>query len=136
MKTKTKSKGLSVIDLIIILIVAAAVIAVLLLGKGGFGNGGGKSAGISEQQTAPETTSAQDDLVTEEIQYVNITVSGSEYLYQNSKISLDDIIGELSQMPSDTQVKISDDNSSLKAYKNLKESLTQNNIKYIETNVD
>ena len=127
--------------LAVLLIVVAVVAAVLVwgLGFGGFGIGGGKGDGegsgnadtaVSEQ--AAETTVTTP--VIEELEYIEITVSGNEYLYQNSKITLEDLIKELTSHELDAPVKITDENSSIKAYKALKSALTDNNIHYIEAN--
>lgn len=127
--------------LIALIVVAVLVVAVVVwgLGFGGFGLGGGNGNGegdgntesvVSDQPTETSVTTP----VIEELEYIEITVSGNEYLYQNSKYTLDALIEELTSQALAAPVKITDENSSIKAYKALKSALSEHNIHYIEAN--
>ena len=124
-----------------LIVLAVIVVAVLIwgLGFGGFGSGGGKGDGegaenseTSATEPPPETTVTTP--VVKELEYIDITVSGNEYLYQNRKYTLEDLIKELTAYELSAPVKITDENSSIKAYKELRSALSDNNIHYIEAN--
>ena len=147
----SKLKGFSVLGVIIVVAVVAIAAAIILLGLGGFGFGGGKGDGEGEgdrtaaavQQDEPEETNETEEETTEEaipvieeIEYINITVSENEYLYQNSRLSLEELMSELDSIPDDLPVKITDDNASLNAYRQLTEALDEHGIKYIEENMN
>lgn len=147
----SKLKGFSVLGLVIVLAVVAIAAVIIYLGLGGFGFGGGKGDGEGEgdstaaavQQDEPEETNETEEETTEEaipvieeIEYINITVSENEYLYQNSKYSLEELLAELESIPDDLPVKITDDNASLNAYRQLTEALDEHGIKYIEENMN
>ena len=149
----SKLKGFSVVGLIVVLAAVAIVAAIIYFGFGGFGFGGGKGDGEGEGDSTvaavspdePEETEATEATeettdeaipVIEEIEYVNITVSENEYLYQNSKYSLEELLTELDSIPDNLPVKITDDNASLNAYRQLIEALDEHGIKYIEENMN
>ena len=134
----TKMKGFSVTALIVILAVVAAAAIILLLGFGGFGFGGGKGDGEgdgdSTQAAVSEEESAEAPVV-ENIDYVNVTVSGNEYIYDNQKLSLEELINRLTGMELDVPIKLTDDNAALDAYQQLIDALDEHKIKYIEENM-
>lgn len=150
----SKLKGFSVVGLIVVLAAVAIVAAIIYFGFGGFGFGGGKGDGEGEgdstsaafsqdepeeEEEEPEETEETTEEavpVIEAVEYINITVSENEYLYQNSKLSLEELIAELSNMPDNLPVKLTDDNASLNAYRQLTEALDEHNIKYIEENMN
>lgn len=120
----------------IILLVAAAVVVITVIGflSNGFGFGGGKGNGegagdTSIVQSQPETESKP---VLEEMEYINVTVSENEYLYGNSKVKLDDLMDKLKTDAADTKVKVTDENASKRAYKDLISALEDNRISYIK----
>lgn len=129
------------VGLVVAIVLAVIVVGVLIwgLGFGGFGFGGGKGdgEGSGNVETVGSEQPAETSITTpviEELEYIEITVSGNEYLYQNSKYTLDDLISELTSQELAAPVKITDENSSIKAYKALKSALSDNNIHYIEAN--
>ena len=129
------------VGLVVAIVLAVIVVGVLIwgLGFGGFGLGGGKGdgEGSGNVETVGFEQPAETSITTpviEELEYIEITVSGNEYLYQNSKYTLDDLISELTSQDLAAPVKITDENSSIKAYKALKSALSDNNIHYIEAN--
>ncbi|MCM1335282.1 MAG: hypothetical protein NC084_12750 [Bacteroides sp.] len=117
----------------VVLVVVVAVVVVALIAFGGLGFGGGAGDGEGDGNITADEAETEETLpVIEEIEYVEITVSGKDYLYNNAKYTLDELIEELKKANLDLPVKITDDKSSLKAYSGLKDALGDNNIRYIE----
>ena len=135
----TKMKGFSVTALIVILAVVAVAAIVLLLGFGGFGFGGGKGDGEGDgdsTQAAVSEEEPEETPVVENIDYVNVTVSGNEYIYDNQKRSLEELIDILTNMELDgIPIKITDDDAALDSYQQLIDALDEHKIKYIEDNM-
>ena len=92
-------------------------------GAGG-GNGDGEGSGIADNSNTVS--------VVEELEYINVTVSGNEYIYDNKKVTLDELIDSIKSLDKNLPVKIADEGSSLKAYKALKAKLSENSISFIE----
>lgn len=127
----TKNKG-SVLSAVLILL-AVIVVVIAIAALGGFGFGGGLGDGEGDGNVSLSSSEPEDPIpVIEEIEYIEITVSGKDYLYNNTKYTLDDLVAELKKQNLDIPAKITDDNSSLKAYSNLKQTLIDNNIRFIE----
>lgn len=117
-------------------------------GFGGGGNGDGSSQGSgagdtttsvsAEATTGAETTAdtTAETVLTAEttaaVETVSVTVSGSDYLYENKSISLDDLLTSLKSLEAGTIVTITDDNASLNAYNALTDALKEANISYTE----
>ena len=137
----SKLKGFSVTALIAILAIVAVAAIVLLLGFGGLGFGGGKGDGEGEgdrtsEASAEEPEETEATPAIENIDYVNVTVSGNEYIYDNQKLSLEELITTLTGMQLDgIPIKITDDDAALDTYQQLIDSLEEHNIKYIEENM-
>ena len=126
-KIKNKNKGAVPIGLIILLVavVVAAVVFFAFKGFGfGGGNGNGEGSGVADN--------SNDVSVVEELEYINVTVSGNEYIYDNKKVTLDELIDSIKSLDKNLPVKIADEGSSLKAYKALKAKLSENSISFIE----
>lgn len=126
-KNKSKNKGAVPIGLIILLVavVVAAVVFFAFKGFGfGGGNGDGAGSGVADNSSAVS--------VVEELEYINVTVSGNEYIYDNKKVTLDELIDSIKSLDKNLPVKIADEGSSLKAYKALKAKLSENSISFIE----
>lgn len=128
---KTKYKGAFLIPLIIGIAVTVIVVGILLCAFGGkgFGNGNGS---IPVQQVISESIQPE----TETVEYINITVSGSDCIFQNMKMTPDEIITEIGNTEEKFAVKITDDGASIKAYNALVKALKDNNIRYIEQEGD
>ncbi|MDE6787706.1 MAG: hypothetical protein K2J47_00070 [Ruminococcus sp.] len=132
---KTTYKGAFWIPLIIGVVIAVVVIGVILYAFGGKGFGGGKGDGDGERSNSLSEISSiseSSQLETEGIEYINITVSGSDYLFQNRKMTVDELIAELNNSDEKFPVKITDDDASIKAYDALVKALKDNNVRYIE----
>lgn len=133
----TNNKGIGVVG--IILIAAAVVAVVVIVGflTDGFGLGGGQGDGEGEGNVSAEQSSdtEEPELVVEELDFLNVTVSENEYLYQNSRFQLDELVDKLVTDAADTKVKITDENASKRAYENLINALEEKNIRYIKADV-
>lgn len=135
---KRSYKGAFWIPLIIGIALALVVVGILIYAFGGKGFGGGMGDGegssfvpadvsISEPETQPET---------QIIEYMEITVSGNDYIFQNKKLTADELIAEISSLDEKMPVKITDDGASIKAYDVLIGVLKENDIRYIEQEND
>ena len=123
---RINNKGAVPVGLIIALVAVVAVAVVLFACKG-FGLGGGNG-----DNQGSDIANNSEVSVIEELEYINVTVSGNEYIYDNKKVTLDELINSIQSLDKKLPVKISDEGSSLKAYKNLKAKLSENNISFIE----
>ena len=124
---RINNKGAVPIGLIIALVVVVAAAVVFFACKGfglGGGNGDGEGSDIADNSDAVS--------VVEELEYINVTVSGNEYIYDNKKVTLDELVDSIKSLDRNLPVKIADEGSSLKAYKELKSNLSENNISFIE----
>ena len=124
---KINNKGAVPVGLIILLVAVIAVAVVFFAFKGfGFGGGNGDGAGPDVADNSNAVS------VVEELEYINVTVSGNEYIYDNKKVTLDELIDSIKSLDKNLPVKIADEGSSLKAYKALKAKLSENSISFIE----
>ncbi|MBP3336387.1 MAG: hypothetical protein J6L61_09730 [Ruminiclostridium sp.] len=124
---RINNKGAVPVGLIIALVVVVAAAVVFFACKGfglGGGNGDGEGSDIADNSDAVS--------VVEELEYINVTVSGNEYIYDNKKVTLDELVDSIKSLDRNLPVKIADEGSSLKAYKELKSKLSENNISFIE----
>lgn len=122
---KINNKGAVPVGLIILLVAVIAVAVGVFAFKGfGGGNGDGEGSGIADNSNTVS--------VVEELEYINVTVSGNEYIYDNKKVTLDELIDSIKSLDKNLPVKIADEGSSLKAYKALKAKLSENSISFIE----
>lgn len=124
---RINNKGAVPIGLIIAL-VAVVVAAVVFFACKGFGLGGGNGNG--EGSDVADNSDAVS--VVEKLEYINVTVSGNEYIYDNKKVTLDELVDSIKSLDRNLPVKIAVEGSSLKAYKELKTKLSENNISFIE----
>ena len=135
------------IGVIIAVFIIAAVLSLLMsLGIGlGFGKGTGKGSGNSQisvtddngkpvemKETELSTTGPTEDVDSEVIISIAISVVENSYFYQNKKITLDDLLIELESIEQEYVVEITDDNASLKAYNKLIDMLSEKSIDYTE----
>lgn len=126
-KNKSKNKGAVPVGLIILLVAVVVAAVVFFAFKGfGFGGGNGDGAGSDVADNSDAVS------VVEELEYINVTVSGNEYIYDNKKVTLDELIDSIKSLDKNLPVKIADEGSSLKAYKALKAKLSENSISFIE----
>lgn len=134
---KRTYKGAFWIPLIIGVAIAIVIVGVILYAFGGKGFGGGRGDGEgSNSIPADSSISEISQPETETMEYINITVSGSDYLFQNQKMTVDELMSELNSVEEKFPVKITDDGASIKAYDTLVKALKDNNIRYIEQEGD
>ncbi len=112
--------------LILLIIVALVIFLLFFKGFGGFGkdSGEGKSSDRSITETI-ETTEADEVETTTVLdrrpEGAEITVSGHDYIFNNEKISLDDLAAELSKLDKEALITITADDT---AAKNTVDELT------------
>lgn len=128
------NKGAFPIGVIIVVAVIAVAAAVVLgVFTDGFGLGGGKGDGEGEGNVSTvQSESEKSEPVVEELDFLNVTVSENDYLYQNSRLQLDELMSKLVTDAADTKVKVTDENASKRAYENLIVALEDKNIRYMK----
>lgn len=102
-------------------------------GDAGKGNGdvSSSSSVVEEVTEAPETTEeVTAEPATDEVQYIEVTVSDGSYIYQNSTLTLDELMEQI--QGTDLTVKLTDDKASKKAYDDILQALDEKNIPHIE----
>ena len=82
------------------------------------------------ETTEPETTEPETEPVTESGTFLEITVSGNDYFYQEEVYTLEEISGLLSRN-SHLSVKIIDDRASKRAYDALTAVIQENDVSMI-----
>lgn len=116
-----------------IVIVAVAFFTVYWIGKGGWGRGGGEGDNDGEGNDVEILEEAENPTpIVEELEYVSVSVDGNDYIYQNNKMTLDELITQLTVSAEKVPVRITDANASRNAYTSLIEALRENHIRYIE----
>lgn len=115
-----KKNGFALGKVVVAVVVLVAVIALLLL-----------IFGQDEEEDGDSGASG----VSGGIVYYDITVSGSDYLYDGGKISIEDFVERL-RKESGAAARIASDGASKEAYEALTEALTKAQIPYIEPGGD
>ena len=105
------------------------------IGKDGFGENNGDNTNNSQTEDTKDTedkkdTEEKDD--SENMTTVYVTVSGSDYYYQNEKIELEDLILELEKIEGDIVVELKDEDAAYNTYSQLKDKLEELSIAYQE----
>ena len=132
-KRLTNNKGAVAAIILVAALVVVAVVAVVGLLTDGFGLGGGQGDNEGEGNVS-DTQSETDvpELTVYELDFLDVTVSNNEYLYQNSRLQLDELMDRLVADAADTKVKVTDENASKRAYESLIAALKDKKIHYIE----
>ncbi len=119
-------------------VVGAGILALLGLGVGwGFGLGTGDGDGKSDNTAVTEEADKQEvtEAETENIITIDITISGRDYLYQNSKISLEDLLTELNKYEKNAKICIKCDETATKnAVDDLTSALNDNKFTDVAVN--
>lgn len=131
---KRSYKGAFWIPLIIGIALALVVVGILIYAFGGKGFGGGMGDGEGSSFVPADVSISEPE--TQSVEYMEITVSGNDYIFQNKKLTADEIIAEISSPDEKMPVKITDDGASIKAYDVLVGVLKENDIRYIEQEND
>lgn len=127
----------------IVVVIVLLVVLLTSLGSGfGFGPGKGKGEGegngIAMENTSEQASEAESIATTETVNRTNnklvvaVSVVENDYFYQNKKTTLEDFVSELEALEEDFVVEVTDDNASLKAYKNLTDKLDELHYTYVE----
>ena len=139
----------------ILIVAALAVVALIIyygfgLGKGngmGDSKGDGNSKFVSNQQNVvvednktetveeqPTPTLKPEEEATDVFEgaILNITVMGNDYIYDNERITMDELIKVFDEVEGSLVVEVVDDNSSLRAYNKLLDKLEELKIDYVE----
>lgn len=115
---------------VIIAVAVVIIIGVIILAKG---CKSGKN-GVSENTYNVTTNATTIATVTEPIttgkplEYIEVTVMDSDYIYSNSKTSIKAIIAAANN---DTIVRITDSNATYDAMSELLSALSENHISYV-----
>ena len=116
---------------VIVLVLLALLGGGIGFGTGGSGSGEGDTTDVIEenqdkQNEDKEEGSEKDTTV------LKVTVSGSDYYYDNEKISFDDLIKEIESEEDDIVVEITDEDAGRNAYQKLIDKLDELHIGYRE----
>lgn len=118
----------------VILLFSIMILILLVLRFGiGFGIGGIGSGKLNQRYSkeTDEIKNIKDETMSED-NYLKVTVSGSDYIYDNEKIQLEDLIYKLQEKEDNYTVRVIDDEATKNAYDNLLQKLDDVNIEYIE----
>ncbi len=127
----------------IALLLLAAIIALLIwllshFDIGFFGkDGSGDSKGSSQSESVDDISvnkSTQPSDNSEKI--IDITVSGSQYFYNDGKTEVQEFIDEIKAMNGIVNVRITDNNAYVEYMQELIGALEENSIPYTEYNAD
>ena len=143
-KVVAKRKSGCFIALLLLIAIIALVIWLLShFNIGFFGkDGGGDSKGSSQSESADELTQMETvnkdsnppDDAGEKI--IDITVSGSQYFYNDGKTEVQDFISEIMAMNGAVNVRITDNNAYVEYMEALISALEENSIPYTEYSAD
>lgn len=134
-----KFKGFSLISAILIALGVIIVGCIIVLAGKGFGIGGGKGdnegAGDAEAVQADATLQTTEAITTQEMVYIEVTVSENKYIFNNISYEieeLDSLISDIRSADEMFTVRITDEYASSKAYEKLRTALSNEKIKFIE----
>lgn len=129
-KVIVKRKSGCFLALLLLVVIIAALIWLLSHFDIGFfgkdGGGDSSSSGVSDtvdKNTPAETTGEK---------IIDITVSGSQFFYNDGKTEIDDFISEVKAMEGAVNVRITDNNAYVEYMQDLIRSLEENGIPYTE----
>lgn len=144
-KNQKKKKKNNLITLIILLLIVAGVL--FLMNYLGIGFGAGKGGDGDDEGTADRGITAEDPdkeenvdeakvetepVSSEEtVEYVDITVAGSAFIYNNNVTELEAFLETVDKMNDKVVVRISDDNATQNAMEDLKAALDEKGRNYI-----
>lgn len=131
---KTALKFLTkLVSLRTMIIVALVALVIFGIGIGlGIGNGKGDTEGNNDEIQATEEYSPQEN--TEAVfdgTVINVSVVGSEYIFDNSRIDIDSLVYKIKAVSGKTLIQIKDDNASKKAYDTLINRFRKEQINYV-----
>lgn len=117
-----------------LLVLAGLIVLLLYLLRGlGFGLGSGDQGQAGDQN---QTTQAEPSPQPQEPEpagaAAEVSVLENEYIYENQRVTLDQLAEILAGMEGDVTVRVTDDNASLNAYNALLEKLGELDIPFVE----
>ena len=116
---------------VIVLVLLALLGGGIGFGTGGNGSGEGDNSDVIEENQDKQNSEKEDD-EKENATVLKVTVSGSDYYYDNEKISFDDLIKEIESEEGDIIVEITDEDAGRNAYQKLIDKLDDLYIGYRE----
>ena len=129
MSKKGKAAGGAGIG-VILLVLLALLGGGFGLGIGGNGSGDGDNSDVIEDNQDNQNTDKEDE--EENTTVLKVTVSGSDYYYDNEKISFDNLISEIESEDGTIIVEITDEDAGRNAYQKLIDKLDDLYIDYRE----
>ena len=116
---------------VIVLVLLALLGGGIGFGIGGNGSGEGDNSDVIEENQDKQNSEKEGD-EKENATVLKVTVSGSDYYYDNEKISFDDLIKEIESEEGDIIVEITDEDAGRNAYQKLIDKLDDLYIGYRE----
>ena len=129
-KKEKKSGGGAIGAGVIVLALLAILGGGIGIGFGGSGNGDGE--GDDNVNDHIEDNLDDNENISDNTTKVYITVSGSDYYYENEKILYNELINVLMEYEEDILVEIKDEDATYNAYSKLTDKLDELYIDYQE----
>lgn len=142
-KNQKKKKKNNLITLIILLLIVAGVLFLMNYLGIGFGTGkNGEDEGTADRGITAEDPDKEENVdeakvetepvsSEETVEYVDITVAGSAFIYNNNVTELEAFLETVDKMNDKVVVRISDDNATQNAMEDLKKALDEKGRNYI-----
>ncbi|GEM_PF-1979234 len=116
-------KGISILGAVLALAVVAAVAAAIYI----FTHRG---SGTGSDGAIPAVAPIERNI--ERMEYLEVTIDGSDYYLKDEKAEIADIISAVEEDDDLSAVRITDKDASQKAFRELVSQLEEHRIKYIE----
>lgn len=116
-------KGISILGAVLALAVVAAVAAAIYI----FTHRG---SGTGNDGAIPAVAPIERNI--ERMEYLEVTIDGSDYYLKDEKAEIADIISAVEEDDDLSAVRITDKDASQKAFRELVSQLEEHRIKYIE----
>lgn len=116
-------KGISILGVVLALAVVAAVAAAIYI----FTHRG---SGTGSDGAIPAVAPIERN--TDRMEYLEVTIDGSDYYLKDEKTEIADIISAVEEDDDLSAVRITDKDASQKAFRELVSQLEEHRIKYIE----
>lgn len=129
MSKKGKAAGGAGIG-VIVLVLLALLGGDFGFGIGGNGSGDGGNSDVIEDNQDSQNADKEDE--EENTTVLKVTVSGSDYYYDNEKISFDNLVSEIESKDGTIIVEITDEDAGRNAYQKLIDKLDELYIDYRE----
>lgn len=140
-KVVVKKKSGCLIPLLLLVVLIALVIWLLnhfeigFFGKDDNGSSNTASDSVSDDETENDPSTVPEISDRGE-KFVDITVTGTQYRYDDGYIDIDDFISEIKSMSGSVCVRIIDENAYNDVMHELKEALVQEGITFTESTAE